>query len=269
MDITSKLALIMNKDRNETFDESTDSLEALRDYLGTVFAALSPRISPWFLGECDAAMVASTTDLLLSNLAGAGLPDNILNDNFYVQVIYNADNPGAAPEGEIRLVTDFTEATGLTVCDAFSANVEAGDLVAVIHEALIGPELNLISTLVRAIFDIVNAGLVTTETGGTLTTDGAEQNVYINNDPAGVYEPLVVQIDFSNQAAGDTVIVREYYRITDGGGWIEDGAVAYAGIQATPLKDVELKPNRFGVKVTMERTAGGAADYDWTAVYRG
>lgn len=228
---------------------------------------VGPSIGLWMFGICDPAMVASTTTLQLTNLAG--FPDDLFNDDFYIEVLRNDNNVGLAPEHEIRLVTDYVGATGMFTCNAFSANVEADDLVAVIHHSLIGPELNVISALVRNIFDIVNAGLVTTETGGTLTADGTEQDVYINNAPASVYEPLIVNIDCTNMAAGDSVILRVYYRIAPGGNMIKKDQITLNGDQDPDLKNVILEPNRYGVQVTLEQTAGVNRDFDWEAIYRG
>lgn len=119
------------------------------------------------------------------------------------------------------------------------------------------------------IFNIVNAMLVTTETGGTITTTGpgTEDNIYVNNTPAGVFEPLKVMIDFSNQLAPMTTVVRVYYRIRPGGNMILKDQVTFAGVQTPELKNVELEPNRYGVQVTMELTAGATALYDWCVFY--
>ena len=117
-------------------------------------------------------------------------------------------------------------------------------------------------------FNLVNALLTLTETGGTLTTDGTVQDVYINETPAGVFAPKKVQIDFSNQTAAETVVIRESYRIKSGGGYIEKDAVTFAGVQSPLLKNVVLEENRFGVKVTLERTAGGIKTYEWGAIYK-
>jgi len=243
---------------------------------GSLAPILAPSIGLWMFGECDPAMAASTTVLLLTNLAG--FPDDIFNDEFYVQVIHNINAIGAAPEGEIRQVTDYVGATGTFTCNAFTANVEAGDLVCVIHESLITPGLEVLSTIVNAIFDLVNAGLVTTETGGTILTTGpgTEDDIYINNAPAGVYKPLKVMIDFSvfvrgaenhGSQATETIVLRTYYRIYPGGNLIKKDEVTLAGARDPALINVELEPNRYGCSVTMERIAGNARYYDWSCVY--
>jgi len=111
---------------------------------------------------------------------------------------------------------------------------------------------------ISAIFALVNAILTLTETGGTVTATGllTEDNVYINNAPAGVFKPLLVTIDMSDLAGGEVATVRTRYRIEPGGALELKGApVIFNGVQAEPLKDIELTPNRFGVQVTIEATA--------------
>jgi len=110
--------------------------------------------------------------------------------------------------------------------------------------------------------------LVLTETGGTITTDGTEQNVYVHNAPAGVFSPRLVQLDFTNQTAAETVVVREYYRIKTGGALVKTDETSLVGVQDPLLKSILLKDNRFGVKVTMEKTVGANKDYDYEAIYK-
>jgi len=126
---------------------------------------------------------------------------------------------------------------------------------------------------INLIFDIVNAMLKLTETGGVFTADGTEQNVYINDDPMGVYEPRVVKIDCSNMAWGDDVIIRWYERIEAGGAYIIKDYMLLEDVQdptlgLSPLKNIELEPNRFGVQVTLEQTAGAAyRDFTFEVIY--
>lgn len=130
------------------------------------------------------------------------------------------------------------------------------------------PQNNPISPTIEDIFNLINAMLVTNEIGGTLTTSGGEDIIWENNAPAGVSEPLNMIIDFTNQTAAETVIVRVYYRITAGGGMIMEDEVAFAGVQDPLLKKVKLEPMRYGIRVTMELTAGVSKDYDWSVVKR-
>jgi len=52
--------------------------------------AVSPSVGLWMFGVCDPAMVASLTDVVCPNLAG--LPDDIFNDDFYLEVLRNDNN---------------------------------------------------------------------------------------------------------------------------------------------------------------------------------
>jgi len=316
---------------------------------GAPAPVLSPSIGLWMFGECDAGMAASTTVLTIPNLAG--FPDDIFNDEFWIQVIHNFDVPSTAPEREIKQVTNYVGATGVFTTDAFSANVEANDLVCVFHESVMSMEILGFGTLtvnsltvpadggraalyawenngyfrgcllqptegncrfqprpilnytsatgvftlaepfsqlpggvdyviigsafpagiqenIDLIFDLVNAMLVTTETGGSVLTDGNEQDIYINDAPAGNFEPLVVFIDFSNQTAAETVVIRTYYRIAPGGALLLNDELTYVGIQDPVLINIDLKPNRYGLRVSIQRTAGGAFAYPWEVLYR-
>lgn len=125
-----------------------------------------------------------------------------------------------------------------------------------------------VTALTTAVNSLTSSLLTLTETGGTLTTDGTEQDVYLNNAPAGVYTPKVFKIDFTNQTAGETLVVRVYYRIKSGGGLVMEVETTYAGVQDPLLVNLELTDNRYGVKVTAELTGGANRDYDWEAVYK-
>jgi hypothetical protein len=129
-------------------------------------------------------------------------------------------------------------------------------------------ELDTLDDKIDTILGLSAAELVTTETGGTITTDGTEQNVYINNAPAGVYEPRAVQIDFTNQTAAETVVIRTYYRINPAGNLIQQDEVTFAGVQDPPLKTITLVENRYGIRVTIEKTGGSNLAYDWEVIYR-
>ncbi len=132
---------------------------------------------------------------------------------------------------------------------------------------IIDNEVGIIDAVVDAIRVVTDATPVLTETGGTLTADGSEQNVYINNAPAGVYRPICVKIDFTDHEATETVVLRTYYRIADGGALILDDAQTYIGVPTVPLINIELLPTRFGVQVTLEKTAGTNRNYLWEAFY--
>lgn len=131
---------------------------------------------------------------------------------------------------------------------------------------------NLLRSAVAAVKTVVDdlsdSLQVLTETGGTITTDGSEQTVYTNNAPAGLFTPVIFLIDFTNTTAGETVLVREYYRIKLGGNYIEFNETSYAGVQDPNLKIHSLFDNRYGIKITVEKTGGANKDYDWEITYK-
>lgn len=119
----------------------------------------------------------------------------------------------------------------------------------------------------QAIFNLVNAIFTTYETGGTLAATGGVDDVYRVDPPIGIFKPLCVKIDTTNMQAGDQITINIYERIIAGGALILSDQVAFAGVQAIPLKTIDLDPNRFGVQVTLQQTAGVNRDYDWSAAY--
>ncbi len=124
-------------------------------------------------------------------------------------------------------------------------------------------DLEVVDGNVDAIRARTDAMGVLENTGGELTTDGTEQNVYINNAPAGEFEPRWFNMDFANQTVTETILIRVYYRILDGGPWVVDDREEIVGVPVNAGIWVALKPNRFGVRVTVERTAGAIRTYDW------
>ncbi|MBU1067112.1 hypothetical protein KKE60_04965, partial [Patescibacteria group bacterium] len=126
-----------------------------------------PGVSLWMFGRCATGMTASTTTIVTDNL-GTNLPDDIFNNEFWMQVIHNANNPGVAPEGEIRRITAFVGATQTFTVDTFSANVEENDLVCIFHESILPHQ-------------ILGRGTLTTSSA-TVPADNArtEGNDYFN-----------------------------------------------------------------------------------------
>lgn len=119
-----------------------------------------------------------------------------------------------------------------------------------------------------ALNNLASAILTLTETGGTVTTDGTEQDIYLNNAPAALYSPRILKLDFTAHTAGETVVVRVYYRVESGGGLIKQIESTYAGAQDPELVNIDLEDNRYGVQITIEKTGGANRAYDWEVVYK-
>ncbi len=133
---------IMNMDRNRTFDRTTDSLEAIANALG-----IGPGIGLWMFGIVDATQVASLVTVITNNLQN--IPTDLLEGEFWMQVLHNDDAPATAPERELRRITNFVQGGALQTftVDAFSANVEAGDLICIFHESLLSHQIIGFGTL--------------------------------------------------------------------------------------------------------------------------
>ena len=118
-----------------------------------------------------------------------------------------------------------------------------------------------------AIREVTDAEAILTEIGGQLTTDGTEQTIYTNEAPAGVFRPICLKIDFFNQTATETTVLRVYYRIAPGGAFGEQDATTFVGAVDPELINIDLEPNRYGIRVTIEKTAGTNRAYDWEVFY--
>lgn len=86
------------------------------------------------VGVCDVGMVASTTTIVSDDLVGYG--DDTFNTGYQMLILKAAAAPGVAPEMEMRDITDYTSASGTFITAAFSANVQASDVILVIQNNL-------------------------------------------------------------------------------------------------------------------------------------
>lgn len=143
-----------------------------------------------------------------------------------------------------------------TIADLSTVNASIAALIIAIND------------LETAIDELKASHLILTETGDTITTSAAEQDIYINDAPSGIYAPRNLFIDFTAHTAGETVVVREYYRIKSGGNYIKVDEATYVGVQDPLLIHIDLKDNRFGVKVTIQKTVGTNRAYDWEVTYK-
>ena len=114
----------------------------------------------------------------------------------------------------------------------------------------------------------IDAMLVLSSTGGTITADGTEQTLVIFNEPLGTFAPRVLFIDLDNMVFGDTIIIRIYYRLSDGGTLKLWDSQTFTGIDGglvnlAKILDVNLHPNRHGFQVTLQQTAGANRAYIW------
>ncbi len=203
--------------------------------------------------------IGTTTQLKCVALAAQPNFDNqevvILSGNCKGQ---SRDIEGATTGGEVNVATAFdhviVSGVSFLILTMKPVTAEVADI-------------RINTDLIPAIRAITDTEPILEETGGTLTTDGTEQNVYVNEAPSGVYRPVCVKIDFTNHTATETVVLRAYYRIAPSGGYIQQDPVTYLGVVDPELINIDLEPNRYGIKITIEKTAGTNRDYDWEAFY--
>lgn len=137
---------------------------------------------------------------------------------------------------------------------------------------LIG-RLRVIRQWIESIYAIGNAIFRLNETGGTLDPAAlnTEYTLCIINTPLGSFKPLKVKIDTREMTWGDTTIVKWWERIESGGDWVEKDEEEFDGPQdivpLSPMKNIHLEPNRFGIKITLEQKAGTLRDYPWEWFY--
>lgn len=136
-------------------------------------------------------------------------------------------------------------------------NIET-DVVAIdtLTEAGGTGDLTAVKTEVDAILDLERDG-------GTATVTDTETVIKEDATPGKVKEGVLVRIDKTAMQAGDTFVIKEYYKYKSGGNYILEDTNSYTGVQAVPSKPITLLPYRWAMKVTATRTAGVNRDFDW------
>ncbi len=174
-------------------------LKYLKDHIVPDMSGLA------FSGQCDAAMGASTTIIDCIGLAGYG--NDFFNTKYYMVVIKNSNVPGAAPETQIRQITDYDSTLGRFTTNAFGAVVEAADDIMVIYESLvsgtspIGTIINTINTNVNTIN--TNVGDPSLHTLTSLTAKLGNSATTVTADFATV-KTAVAKIDGASLAVSPT-----------------------------------------------------------------
>lgn len=124
------------------------------------------------------------------------------------------------------------------------------------------------------IHELDAAVLTLQETGGTITADGTEQDLYLNISPLGCFRPVCMFVDLDNMQAGDTTEFRVYYRLNAGGALQQQNYQSYTGADgglanSTKVIAIDLHPSRFGSWITLRQTAGTNRTYDWEVFTEG
>jgi len=87
---------------------------------------------------------------------------------------------------------------------------------------------------------------------GVLTADGTEQIIV---EASGILN-LEGYVDLSEMVEGDRVVLRRYVKIQEGDEYKLHASDTYSGVQAEPLVRFPFIAGYYGIKVTLQQTAG-------------
>lgn len=90
-----------------------------------------------------------------------------------------------------------------------------------------------------------------TSTKADLTMNGTEQTV----DEIAVGATWSGQIFLDNMEAGDTIVIRDYFK-KEAGTFKLYSSVTYSDVQTEPVVNLTANICKYGSKVTIEQTAG-------------
>jgi len=109
----------------------------------------------------------------------------------------------------------------------------------------------------KALIDrLANIEAFDTPIEGTATMDGTEVNIVLDEITGNPPRFLEGYIDLSPMASGDTIIIRQYMKISATGGYVKYAEESYSGAQELPLLHVVSNPATYGIKITAQQTAG-------------
>lgn len=131
IDLEGELKRIESASNLETFDRATDSLEAIRDFLGP----LGLQVGLYYYGVVTA--IPGANQFTIPTLAGLGagkFSDAVAPYRAFV--FRDAGSAGAAPQGEMQAITAYVTATGVFTTAAFTAAVAVNDEIIILHPRL-------------------------------------------------------------------------------------------------------------------------------------
>jgi hypothetical protein len=91
---------------------------------------------------------------------------------------------------------------------------------------------------------------------GSLTMDGTEQTLFIDEIGGNPPRYLEGYVDLSSMGAEDKIVLKIYVKISPNGDYKAYAEAPYEGIQDLPLAYLATKPTRYGLKITAKQTAG-------------
>jgi hypothetical protein len=127
IDLKGQLLRMANKSAGHTYDPTTDSLEAIRDLISGVVMDVQ---GGFYFGVVDG--IPGANQFTISGLASYGATSFVGWEAF---VFWDDLGGGAAPQGEHLPVTAYTN-TGTFTTAAFTAPVDNGDYILIVHPSL-------------------------------------------------------------------------------------------------------------------------------------
>lgn len=100
---------------------------------------------------------------------------------------------------------------------------------------------------------------------GSLVADGTEQALV---EAVGVVE-LQGYVELSEMQGGDAVVIRQYMKLKTLSLYKKYAEDSYDGVQPQPCIFVKAKPSVYGVKVTLQQTAGLPRGFDYLWFVKG
>lgn len=124
-DLQGELKRIQSSNNNETFDRTTDSLEAIANAIATSSQGLC------YYGIVTG--VPGANQFTCANLAGLGDAKFTGAVPYYTFVLRDAGGAAAAPQGEAQQVAVYVSGSGTFTTAAFSAAIAVGDEVLIVY----------------------------------------------------------------------------------------------------------------------------------------
>jgi len=90
----------------------------------------------------------------------------------------------------------------------------------------------------------------------SLVADGTEQEIVLDETGGNPLRSIEGFIDFTAMQAGDTIVIREYLKLESGGSYVKYAEETYSDAQALPACWIDTKPAKYGLRITLEQTAG-------------
>jgi hypothetical protein len=91
---------------------------------------------------------------------------------------------------------------------------------------------------------------------GSVTMDGTEVTVVLDEITGNPTRHLEGWIDLSPMQNGDSVTIRLYVKTTSTGNYVKYAEETYTDTQSLPALHLVTLPARYGIKITMQQTAG-------------